>query len=319
MSVERISIEGPPRDFVGYGPHPPQVRWPNDAALALSLVVNYEEGSEYQKQFGDQRNEGMTEVAYTLPDRFRDLGTESMYEYGSRAGIWRVLRLFDEYAVKVTVYAAAVALEQNPQVGDWIRRAGHEPCSHGWRWDEVWLYDREEERRRLQLTIASFIKTCGRRPVGCYHRYAPSVHTRELLLEEGGFLYDSDSYNDDLPYFVEVLGKRHLVVPYSLVYNDSRFIFAQGFSSPSDFVDQVKRGIDEYRREARAGYPKMMSIGIHPRFFGQAGRLSALRDVIEHALALKDVWIARREDIARWWLDNHAQWSVNTGESRARR
>lgn len=309
MSLEQVSVPGPPRDFVGYGPNPPRVRWPNEAALALSIIVNYEEGSEYAKQFGDQRQEGMTEVAYVLPERFRDLGAESMYEYGSRAGIWRILRLLDEYRVKVTFYAAAVAIEQNPQVGEWIRRADHEPCSHGWRWEEVWLHDREEERRRIKLAIDSISRTCGRRPVGVYHRYAPSIHTRELLVEEGGFLYDSDAYNDDLPYFVEVSGKRHLVIPHSLVYNDSRFIFAQGFSSPTDFVDLVKRAIDEYRREARAGHPKMMTIGVHARLFGQAGRLSALREVIEHALGLKDVWITRREDIARWWLEHHHEWA----------
>jgi peptidoglycan/xylan/chitin deacetylase (PgdA/CDA1 family) len=308
MSIEQVNVPGPPRDFIGYGPNPPHVRWPNDASVALSIVVNYEEGSEYAKQFGDKRQEGMTEVSYLLPEQYRDLGAESMYEYGSRAGIWRILRLFDQYGVKVTFYAAALALEQNPQVGEWIRRAGHEPCSHGWRWEEVWLLDREEERRRIKLMIDSFVKTCGRRPVGCYHRYAPSIHTRELLVEEGGFLYDSDAYNDDLPYFVEVLGKPHLVVPYSLVYNDSRFIFAQGFSGPADFVDQVKRAIDEYRREARAGYPKMMSIGVHARFFGQAGRLSGLREVIEHVQSLGDVWIATREQIARWWLEHHHEW-----------
>ena len=301
-------VPGPERDFVGYGPTPPHVTWPGDAALALSIAVNYEEGSEYSKPLGDTRNEGMTEVAYTMADKYRDLGAESMYEYGSRAGIWRLLRLFDECKVNVTFYAAAVALEQNPGVGAWIARSGHEPCSHGWRWEEVWLLDRDEERRRLKLMIDSFVKTCGRRPVGCYHRYAPSIHTRELLVEEGGFLYDSDTYNDDLPYFVEVAGKQHLVVPYSLVYNDSRFIFPQGFSTPTDFVDQVKRAIAEYRREAQAGYPKMMSIGVHARFFGQAGRVSGLREVIEYCLQLGDVWIATREQIAQWWIDHHTEW-----------
>ena len=301
-------VPGPKRDFVGYGPTPPRVIWPNHAALALSIAVNYEEGSEYSKQLGDTRQEGMTEVAYTMAEQYRDLGAESMYEYGSRAGVWRLLRLFDDYGVKVTFYAAAIALEQNPEVGKWIAHAGHEPCSHGWRWEEVWLLDREEERRRIKLMIDSFVKTCGRRPVGCYHRYAPSIHTRELLVEEGGFIYDSDSYNDDLPYFVEVLGKQHLVVPYSLVYNDSRFIFPQGFSSPANFVEQVKRAIEEYRREGRAGYPKMMSIGVHARFFGQAGRTSGLREVIEHCLELGDVWIATREEIARWWIDHHTEW-----------
>lgn len=307
-SIGPHGVPGPKREFVGYGPNPPRVVWPGNAALALNIAVNYEEGSERSKLLGDTRNEGMTEVAYTMADEYRDLGGESMYEYGSRAGIWRLLRLFDEYRVTVTVYAAAVALEQNPQVGAWLARSKHEPCSHGWRWEEVWLLDRDEERRRLKLMIDSFVKTCGRRPVGCYHRYAPSIHTRELLVEEGGFLYDSDSYNDDLPYFVDVAGKQHLVVPYSLVYNDSRFIFPQGFSSPTDFVDQVKRGVAEYRREAQAGYPKMMSIGVHARFFGQAGRTSGLREVIEHCLQLGDVWIATREQIAQWWIDHHTEW-----------
>jgi len=304
----QVDVPGPRRDFVGYGPHPPRVTWPDRAALALSIVVNYEEGSEYSKPLGDTRNEGMTEVAYLLPDEFRDLGAESMYEYGTRAGVWRILRLFDEYSVRATFYLAAVAVEQNPEVGRWIERAGHEPCSHGWRWEEVWLLDREEERRRIDLAVESIRRTCGRRPVGCYHRYAPSVHTRELLVEEGGFLYDSDAYNDDLPYFVEVSGRRHLVVPYSLVYNDSRFILAQGFSGPGDFVDQVKRGIAEYRREGDAGSPKMMSIGVHPRLFGQAGRISALREVIEHCQQLGDVWIATREQIARWFIEHESEW-----------
>ena len=303
-------VPGPPRDFAGYGPNPPRVVWPNGAAVALSIVVNYEEGSEANKLDGDPQNEGMTEVSYSMADEYRDLGSESMYEYGSRAGIWRLFRLFDEYDVKATIYAAALAVERNPEVGKWIERAGHEPCSHGWRWEEVWLLDREEERRRIDLMVESFRKTCGRRPVGCYHRYAPSIHTRELLVEEGGFLYDSDTYNDDLPYFVEVKGKRHLVVPYSLAYNDSRFVFAQGFAAPSHFVEMVTRGLDELRREARAGYPKMLSIGSHPRLFGQPGRISALREVIEHCRASGDVWIATREEIARWWIDHHEEWQA---------
>lgn len=302
-------VPGPRRDYVGYGSRPPRVRWPNDAALALTIAVNYEEGSEYSKPMGDRRQEGMTEVAYTLPEECRDLGAESMYEYGSRAGIWRLLRLFDEYRIRVTVFAAAVALERNPEVGRWIGRAGHEPCSHGWRWEEVWLLDRDEERRRIQLAVQSFVRTCGRRPVGCYHRYAPSVHTRALIAEEGGFIYDSDAYNDDLPYFTDVNGKDHLVVPYSLVYNDSRFILPQGFAAPQDFVDLTTRAVAEYRREAAAGYSKMMSIGVHPRLFGQAGRLSALRQVIEHCQGLGDVWFATREEIARWWWDHHAEFT----------
>jgi peptidoglycan/xylan/chitin deacetylase (PgdA/CDA1 family) len=304
------SIAGPQRDFVGYGPTPPQVRWPNGALLALSFVVNYEEGAEYAKPFGDSRSEGMTEVSYAMPEEYRDLGGESMYEYGSRSGIWRILRLLEEYQVRATIYAAAAAIEQNLAVGEWIKRAGHEPCGHGWRWEEVWLLDRDEERRRIRMMVESLTQTCGRRPVGCYHRYAPSVHTRELLVEEGGFIYDSDSYNDDLPYFVEVSGKRHLVVPYSLVYNDSRFVLPQGFGAPTQFVELTKRAVAEYRREGQSGYPKMMSIGLHARLCGQAGRISGLREVIEHCLELGDVWIATREEIAVWFLEHHGEWEA---------
>jgi peptidoglycan/xylan/chitin deacetylase (PgdA/CDA1 family) len=303
-------VPGPKRDFVGYGPRKPRVVWPNGAAVALSIVVNYEEGSEASKPDGDANNEGMTEISYSMPDEYRDLASESMYEYGSRAGVWRMLGVFDEYQVKTTFYAAAVALERNPEVGRWLQREGHEPCSHGWRWEEVWLLDRDEERRRIDLMVESFRQTCGRRPVGCYHRYAPSVHTRELLVEEGGFLYDSDAYNDDLPYFVEVKGTPHLVVPYSLAYNDSRFVFAQGFGAPSQYVEMVTRGLNELRREARAGSPKMLSLGTHARFMGQPGRISALREVIEHCQEAGDVWIATREEIARWWIEHHEEWAV---------
>jgi allantoinase len=244
-----------------------------------------------------------------MPPEHRDLCAESVYEYGSRAGIWRLMRLFDEYGIKVTFYACAVALERNPEVGAWLQEAGHEPCSHGWRWSEHWLFDREEERRHMQWAIESIEKTCGERPLGWYCRYGPSVNTRELVVEEGGFVYDADAYNDDLPYFTEVLGKRHLVVPYTLTYNDGRYVLPQGYSSPSDFFDYCRRGLDEYRREGAAGYPKMMSVGLHPRWAGQAGRVSGLRELIEYALEAGDVWVTRRIDIARWWLAHHEEFS----------
>jgi peptidoglycan/xylan/chitin deacetylase (PgdA/CDA1 family) len=219
------------------------------------------------------------------------------------------MRLFDEYQVKVTFFASAVALERNPEVGEWIQESGHEPCSHGWRWSEHWLLSREEERQHMQWAIESIQKTCGERPQGWYCRYGPSVNTRELIVEEGGFVYDSDAYNDDLPYFTEVNGTQHLIVPYSLTYNDARYVLAQGYGSPTDFFDTCKRGFDELWREGAAGYPKMMSIGLHPRIVGQAGRTSGLREFIEYALDKGKVWFTRRIDIARWWLDHHKEFS----------
>ncbi|MFQ5427205.1 MAG: polysaccharide deacetylase family protein, partial [Gaiellales bacterium] len=250
-------------------------------------------------------NEGLAEISYVMPSEFRDLAAESVYEYGSRAGIWRLMSLFDEHDVKTTFFACAVALERNPEVGTWIQESGHEPCSHGWRWSEHWLHSREEEQRRITWAVESIERTCGERPLGWYCRYGPSVNTRELVVAEGGFVYDADAYNDDLPYFVDVAGSRHLVVPYSFTYNDGRYVLAQGYGSPTDFFDYCRRALDEYRREGAAGYPKMMSIGLHPRWSGQAARTSGLREFIRYAQGCGDVWFARRIDIARWWLDHH--------------
>jgi peptidoglycan/xylan/chitin deacetylase (PgdA/CDA1 family) len=239
-----------------------------------------------------------------MPPAHRDLNAESVYEFGARTGIMRLLRLFDEYDVKCTFFAAAVAIERNPEVGEWIRESGHDVAGHGWRWIDQWTLDREEERRHVIAALESLERTCGSRPTGWFSRYSASVSTRELLVEQG-LLYDSDSFADDLPYFTEVGGKQHLIVPYTLLYNDGRFVLAQGFSSPSDFLETLRRGLDELLREGRGGHPKMMSIGLHPRWAGQAARTSALREFVEYALGCGDVWLARREDIARWWLDHH--------------
>ncbi len=310
MASLEQTIGGPKRAFVGYGSHPPKVVWPGEAKVALNFVVAYEEGSEYSLLEGDGRNEGLGEINYQMSPEHRDLAMESGYEYGSRVGIWRLLRLLDEYAIKVTFYACALAVERNPDVGRAIQEGGHEPCSHGWRFIEHWQLTREEERQHIQRAIESIRRTCGERPLGWYCRYGPSVNTRALLVEEGGFVYDSDAYNDDLPYFTEVNGTRHLVVPYNaLPYNDVRYVLAQGYGSPTDFFDYCKRGLDEFRREGAQGYPKMMSIGLHPRWVGQPGRISALRDFVEYALGKGDVWFTRRIDIARWWLEHYEEFA----------
>jgi len=301
-------VPGPPRDYVGYGRHIPKVRWPDNARVAINLVLNYEEGSEYTHPAGDKRNDGLTEIPYVMEATYRDLAAESVYEYGSRAGVWRVQRLIDGYKLPLTCFAAATALERNREVAAWLQEAGHEPCSHGWRWEEVWRLSREDEYQHMLWAIESIQATVGQRPRGWYCRYGPSVHTRELLVEEGGFVYDADAYNDDLPYFTTVKGTRHLVVPYSLTYNDARFVLAQGYSSPTDFAESLKRAFDTYWEEG-ADRPRMMSVGLHPRLIGQAARIAGLKEFLDYALAKGDVWFAKRIDIAHWWLEHHAEFT----------
>ena len=306
MKLTDRDVPGPKRDYVGYGRRLPRVRWPGGARLAVSLVINYEEGSEYSYAAGDGMNEaGMGELAWASEPGVRDLALESIYEYGSRAGIWRLQRMFDELGIPLTFYACAVALERNQEVADWIREAGHEPCAHGWRWEQVWRLTPEEEKAHIVAAIESIERTVGQRPLGWACRYNPSVNTRELLHEVGGFVYDSDAYNDDLPFYTEVGGDRWLVVPYSIAYNDARFVIPVGHSSPADFLDQLRRGFD-YLWEEGATHPKMMTVGLHPRMIGQAGRASALRDFLRYAQDKGDVWFARRIDIANWW-NEHAQ------------
>jgi peptidoglycan/xylan/chitin deacetylase (PgdA/CDA1 family) len=305
--IDRV-VPGGRRDFIGHGRRPPRVVWPNRAKVVVSLYVNYEEGSEYSIPAGDGRNESVSEVNFSMGPEYRDLCTESTYEFGSRAGIWRLMRMFDEYGIKVTFFACAVALQRNPEVAAWLKESGHEPCSHGWRWIENWKLSREQEKEYMQRAIESIEETCGERPRGWYSRYAPSVHTRELVVEEGGFIYDSDAYNDDLPYFTTVNDKQHLVIPSTLVYNDGKYMPTQGFGGPTDFLDACRRGLDELWREGNEGFPKMMSLSLHPRWVGQANRANGLRDFIEYAMAKGDVWFARRVDIAEWWIGHHAEW-----------
>ena len=189
------------------------------------------------------QNDGLTEIPWGIDPTVRDLAAESVYEYGSRAGVWRVQRLVDGLGLPMTFFAAATALERNPEVAAWLRESIHEPCSHGWRWEEVWRLGRDLERQHVRWAVESFEETVGQRPLGWYCRYGPSVHTRELLVEEGGFVYDADAYNDDLPYFTEVMGKRHLIVPYSFTYNDARFVLPQGYGLAGRLRDHPQAGL----------------------------------------------------------------------------
>jgi len=299
-------VPGPQRDLRGYGPSVPRVRWPDDARIALNFVINWEEGAEYSYADGHGRNEGQGEFRYDMGGDYRDLAVESAYEYGGRAGIWRLLRLFREYKIKTTLFACGLALQRNPDVADWVQAEGHEPCGHGYRWSEAWRFDsREDERVEISRAIDAIAETCGVRPRGWYSRYSASPHTRELLVEEGGFAYDSDAYNDDLPYFVNVNGHQHLIVPYTLVTNDG-WIINQGYGTSSDFMDQCRAAFDELRREGLEGWPKMMTVGLHARWMGQPARTAGLRKFVEHAMSTDDVWFATRLEIAEWWRAHHS-------------
>jgi len=292
------------RDLVGYGPNLPVVEWPNGARIAVSVVVNYEEGSEYSILDGDPHGETMGEVPSPVPKGQRDLANESFFEYGSRVGVWRILNILDEHDVKATFYCCALALERNPQVGPEIVKRGHEVFGHGNRWEEHFKMDRETEREAIRNAVESITRTTGQRPLGWYCRYGPSVNTRELVVEEGGFIYDCNAYNDDLPYYTNVNGKRWLVIPYSLEVNDTKF-WRGGMTKPDDFF-QVARNAFDLLYEEGATHPKMMSIGLHCRIIGKPSRAGGLRKLLAYVKEQPDVWIARRIDIARWWLEKQS-------------
>jgi peptidoglycan/xylan/chitin deacetylase (PgdA/CDA1 family) len=289
------NIPGPPRELIGYGEFPPRVRWANDAKVAIQIVVNYEEGSEKSFAMGDGVNDGLYELPFAVDDQ-RDLAVESMYEYGARAGIWRLFRIFDAANVPVTFFAAAVALERNPAVAEKLALRGDEAAGHGYRWSNHYEMNRDEEREAIKRAIASIEKTTGKRPTGWYCREM-SVNTRDLVVEEGGFMYDSDTYNEDIPYWTKVDGKSHLVVPYSLVVNDARYVVGTGYASPEDFFGTAKASLDRLRNDGD-DVGRMMSIGLHPRITGNPARADALARFIDYAKQFDDVAFMRRIDIA---------------------
>ena len=291
------------RDLIGYGPNPPVVEWPNGARIAISVVVNYEEGSEYSLLDGDATHEVNNEVPSPVPLDQRDLANESFFEYGSRVGVWRVLNILDEFSVPSTFFCCALALERNPHVGPELVRRGHEIFGHGYRWEEPFKMGEEEEREAIRRTVESLQRTTGERPLGWFTRYAPSENTRRLVIEEGGFEYDSMAYNDDLPYYVESERGKWLVVPYSLEVNDTRF-WRGGMNSPDDFYQTMKNTFDLLYAEG-VTHPKMMSVGLHCRIVGRPSRAAALRKFLSYATGFSDVWFARRIEIARWWREKY--------------
>ena len=294
----------PTRDLVGYGPNPPDPNWPGGARLAVNFVMNYEEGSEPSVQDGEGYTEtGLTESSTSSQGlKGRDLAGESMFEFGSRVGFWRILRAFRERGLPLTVFGCALALERNPLAAEAIRNAGHDVCCHGWRWVRHFQLSEAEEREHIAKAVVSLKRTVGERPAGWYCRYGPSVNTRRLLVEEGGFTYDSDYYGDELPFWQTVEGKAHLVVPYSLTTNDGKY--AAGMTHADQWFGLVRDAFDVLCHEgARA--PKMMSVGLHMRLIGHPGRTAGLWRLLDYIQKQQHVWVARRLDIANHWMTTH--------------
>ncbi len=293
------------RDLVGYGRRPPDPQWPNGARLALNFVLNIEEGTEYSIGNGDGFSEAMlTEMGDSpVPHGQRDLAAESMFEYGARVGIWRILDMFSHRKMPLTAFACAAVLENQPDVATALREAGHDICCHGWRWIEHYRLSEDEERQHIAKAVESLRRTMGAPPAGWYCRYGPSVNTRRLLHEHGGFLYDSDAYNDELPYYVTVAGEPHLVVPYSLSTNDVKFNRGS-VATADDFVTLLKDGFDQLMEEGERA-PKMMSVGMHARLLGHPMRARGLARFLDYVRDQPGVWVCRREDVARHWLKVH--------------
>ena len=292
------------RDLIGYGANPPDPKWPGRARLALNFVINIEEGSEPSIQDG----EGYTEVQHTEAYgraqglTGRDLAGEGMFEYGSRVGIWRLLRMFEERKLPLTLFACALALERNPALAATVRASQHEVCSHGWRWVKHYDMSEEQEREQIALAVTSLERTTGQRPLGWYCRYGPSLNTRRLVVEHGGFLYDSDYYGDELPFWKTVNGQPHLVVPYTLTNNDGKYA---GWMGTSDqWFSFIRDAFDMLYQEG-ATQPKMMSVGLHPRMIGHPARAVGLQRFLDHVAQHDGVWITRRVDIARHWIATH--------------
>ena len=292
------------RDLVGYGGRPPHPRWPRNARVAVQFVLNIEEGAESSVLNGDRRSEAWLHELPGRPPRTgeRDLSVEGMYEYGSRAGVWRILELFGARQLPLTAFAVGQALERNPEIARALRDAGHEVAGHGYRWLDYRAIPEDEERRHIRRTIEIIEGLCGRRPVGWYTGRV-SHNTRRLLREEGGFLYDSDAYNDDLPYWLPG-SPTHLVIPYTLVNNDARYLLPNGLASGDDFLRLLMDAFDLLWQEGNR-CPKMMSVGLHGRISGHPARAMALARFLDHVQGRDGVWICRREEIARHWMAEH--------------
>ena len=294
-----------PRDLIGYGATPPHARWPGGARLAVQFVLNYEEGAENAILHGDAASESfLSEMVGAQPiTGMRHMAMESLYEYGSRAGFWRLHRLFTERGLPLTVFGVAMAMQRNPAAVDAMLQADWEIASHGLRWINYQHIPEDLEREHIAQAIEIQTALTGARPLGWYQGRT-SPNTARLVAQEGGFVYDSDSYADDLPYYDRTHGRPQLIVPYTLDTNDMRYVAPQGFNTGEQFFAYVRDAFDALYEEG-ATAPKMLSIGLHCRIAGRPARLVALAKLLDHIQRHDRVWIARRIDIARHWLSQH--------------
>jgi allantoinase len=296
--------ENYPRDMAGYAGQPPHAQWPGGARIAVQFVLNFEEGGENHVLHGDSGSEQfLSDIigAPSFPDKHMSM--DSLYEYGSRAGFWRIHQEFQKRGLPLTVFGVAMALARNPAIVDAIKAADYDVVSHGWRWIHYQNLDIQTERQHMQQAVEILEALFDKMPLGWYTG-RDSPNTRQLVAEQGGFLYDSDYYGDDLPFWTTVDSKPHLIVPYTLDANDMRFATAQGFNTAEQFYTYLKDSFDVLYEEGETS-PKMMSIGMHCRLLGRPGRFRALQRFLDYVQNHDDVWICRREDIARHWLHHH--------------
>ena len=291
--------------MIGYGSKKIKVKWPRDAKLALQFVLNYEEGGESNTLHGDRYSENfLSEIIGAKPIRGRHLNMESIYEYGSRRGFWRIHDLFKQKKIPLTIFGVGMALERNKEICEAIKKAKYEIASHGWRWIDYQNISKMKEKKDMKLAVNSIKKIFGDRPLGWYTGRC-SPNTLDLVIEEGGFLYCSDTYSDDLPYWIKKGNKKQLMIPYTLDNNDMRFATNQGFNSGDQFFSYLKDSFDALYVEGKNS-PKMMSVGLHCRLIGRPGRIQSLKKFLNYVLGFKDIWICKRIDIAKHWIKNYS-------------
>ena len=293
------------RDFIGYGRESFDPKWPKKSRLAINFIINVEEGSEYSPLMGDPKSEaGLSEVPGGRHKiNQRDLAIESIYEYGSRVGFWRLTTLLEKYKMPHTFFVCALTLLQNKEISSFIKKSTNDICCHGYRWEEHYRMNKNKERAQIKKAYDLILKLTNKQSKGWYCRYAPSDNTRNLLIENGNFLYDSDSYNDDLPYWIKKNKKKHLVIPYALDSNDVHFKLASGFSGSKQFYEYICDSINYLYKEG-LHKPKLLNIGLHPRLIGRPGRIVAIAKIIKHIRSLNKIWVCKREEIASHWYKN---------------
>ena len=293
------------RDLVGYGEKGKKISWPNNAKLALQIVLNYEEGGENSVLNGDKYSETfLSEIIGAKAIKGRHISMESIYEYGSRSGFWRLDKLFKEKKIPVTIFGVGLAFKQNSEVCNAIKNGDYEVAAHGYRWIDYQDIKKSVEKKHMQQAIKTIKDIFGSRPLGWYTGRC-SPNTRDLVFDDGGFLYDSDSYSDDLPYWEYRGKKKQLIIPYTLDNNDMRFATNQGFNTGDHFYNYLKDSFDTLYEEGKTT-PKMMSVGLHCRLIGRPGRIQSLKKFIDYVLKFEDVWICKRIDIAKHWIKNYS-------------